>query len=456
MERETMRRDFIFIKKMAEKQATNNPKGLPPHRGGGWRWGSELKDYALISVGVILYAIGVTVFMLPYSLTTGGVAGISSIIYYVTGIEVQVTYVIINAILLIVAVKELGIRFCIKTIYAVFFMTFVLWLMQRLIEVPDPAHAGEMMLPKLIGEESFMACVLGAILCGTGVALCFENNGSTGGTDIIAAIVNKYKNMSLGSVIMACDVVIISSCYFIFHDWFRVIYGFVMLFICSATIDYWMRRRHQSVQFMIFSRNPDAIADAIVQTHHGVTMLDGQGWYTHTDRPVIVSVIRRRDQAMILRMVKRIDPYAFVSMTDASGVWGEGFDQMKVSDGTSKNFLSKKNKEEMRKKNTVLVCVTNNTTKIDTAQTVLGDYYDIRSLLQVGCDTRKEFYSVILGQEPRKRVSFIKKFFGFDAFYLAKDGTVTLVQGRYDQTEYDITEHENLDALKTYLEKKKK
>lgn len=410
-------------------------------------WGAELKDYALISVGVILYALGVTVFMLPYSLTTGGVAGVASIVYYATGIEVQVTYVVINIILLIIAIKELGIRFCIKTIYAVFFMTFILWLFQRIIEVPDPNNAEATMLPQLIGEESFMACVLGAILCGSGVALCFENNGSTGGTDIIAAIVNKHRNMSLGSVIMACDVVIISSCYFIFHDWFRVIYGFVMLFIVSTTIDYWMRRRHQSVQFMIFSRNADTIADAIVKMHHGVTVLEGEGWYTHSDRKVIVSIIRRRDQAMMQRMVKQIDPYAFVSMTDASGVWGEGFDQMKVKD--------KRTKEDRNKKNAVLVCATNNATKIDTAQQALGDYYDVRSLLQVGCDTRKEFYSVILGQEPRKRVSFVKKFFGFDTFYLAKDGTVTLVQGNYDQAEYDITQYENLQALKNYLEKKK-
>lgn len=408
----------------------------------------ELKDYSLISAGVILYAIGVTVFMLPYSLTTGGVAGIASIIYYVTGVEVQVTYVIINIILLIIAIKELGIRFCMKTIYAVFLMTFVLWLFQRIIEVPDAAHEGTMMLPKLIGDESFMACVLGAILCGSGVALCFENNGSTGGTDIIAAIVNKHRNMSLGSVIMACDVVIISSCYFIFHDWFRVIYGFVMLFICSTTIDYWMHRRHQSVQFMIFSRNPDAIADAIVDTHHGVTILDGEGWYTHTDRKVIVSIIRRRDQTLMQRIIKRIDPYAFISMTDASGVWGEGFDKFKVRD--------KRPKEEKNKKNAVLVCVTNNTTKIDTAQQTLGDYYDVRSLLQVGCDTRKESYSAILELKAHERVSFVKKFFGFDAFYLAKDGTVTLVEGNYDQANYDITEYPNLEAMKQYLEEKRK
>ena len=415
----------------------------------------ELKDYALISAGVILYALGVTVFMLPYGLTTGGVSGVSSIVYYVTGVEVQVTYIIINAILLIAAIKELGIRFCFKTVYGVFFMTFVLWLFQRLIEVPDPDHAGMMMLPKLIGDESFMACVLGAIIEGAGLALCFEHNGSTGGTDIIALIVQKYRTVSLGSILMACDIIIISSCYFIFHDWFRVIYGFVLLFISSMTLDYCIRRRHQSVQFMIFSRNPDAIADAIIQNHHGVTILDGEGWYTHTDRKVVVSIIRRRDQALMQRIIKQIDPYAFVSMTDASGVWGESFDKFKVSESprAGRKAIFSKN---TRINPTTLVCVTNNTTKIDTAKQTLGEYYDVRSLLQVGCDTRKEFYSVILGQEPRKRVSFVKKFFGFDAFYLAKDGTVTLVQGNYDQAEYDITEHESLEALKIYLENNKK
>lgn len=408
---------------------------------------NELKDYALISAGVILYAIGVTVFMLPYSLTTGGVAGVSSIIYYVTGIEVQVTYVIINAILLIAAIKVLGIKFCIKTIYAVFLMTFVLWLFQRIIEVPDPDHPGLMMLPQFIGNESFMACVLGAILCGSGVALCFEHNGSTGGTDIIAAIVHKYKPMSLGSVIMACDIVIISSCYFVFHDWFRVIYGFVMLIICSITIDYCMRQRQQSVQFMIFSRNAEAIADAIVSTHHGATMLEGEGWYTHTDRKVIISVIRRREQATIQRMIKEIDPFAFVSMTDASGVWGEGFDIMKVS---------RDKKAKTKKTARILVCATNNATKIDTARTSLGERYEVRSLLQIGCDTRKEFYSVILGQEARKRLSFVKRFFGFDTFYMDKGGKVTLVEGKYTVAEYSFTEFASLEDMRQYLDKQKK
>lgn len=362
----------------------------------------ELKDYALISLGVILYSFGVTTFMLPYGLTTGGVAGISSIIYYATGIEVQVTYIIINILLLIAAIKILGVRFCLKTIYAVFFMTFTLWLMQRLLEVPDAANDGAYILPRLIGDESFMACMLGAIIEGIGLALCFENNGSTGGTDIIAAIVNKYRQVSLGSVIMACDVVIISSCYFVFHDWARVIYGFVMLFTCSITLDYCIRRQHQSVQFMIFSRNPDAIASAIVSLGHGVTMLNGEGWYTRTSRKVVVSVIRRREQSIVQRMVKSIDPYAFISLTDANSVYGLGFDALKVSE-------SKENKGKR-----VLVFASNSTHKLAEARAIFGERYDIRSLADIGCYIDIPEKANSPEGNAMLKARFVKRYYGFD------------------------------------------
>ena len=401
----------------------------------------EMKDYFFIAVGVLMYSVGVTLFMLPYRLTTGGVAGIASIVYYSTGIEVQVTYMAINVVLLLLAIKVLGVKFCVKTIYAVAVMTFGLWLMQRLTEQPMPDNPAKMYLPKILGDEVFMACVLAGIIEGLGLSFCFESNGSTGGTDIIALIVNKYRQITLGSVIMACDCIIISSCYFVFHDWYRVICGFVMLFICSMTLDYAIRRRHQSVQFMIFSRNPEAIADAIVRTHHGATILDGTGWFTKSNRKVVVSIIRRRDQNLILRMLKNIDPYAFVSMTDASGVWGEGFDPMKVKD--------------KQKKRRILVCATNNQTKIESARMALGEDYDVRSLFEIGCDTRQEFYSVVLGQVASTRCSFIKKFFGFDSFYIDPEGKVTLVQGDYDSPDYDVREFDNIEALKEYLESKK-
>lgn len=362
----------------------------------------EAKDYVLITVGVFLYAFGVTVFMLPYGLTTGGVAGIAAIVYYAMGIEVQETYIAINLCFLLVAVKVLGLRFCLKTIYGVFSMTFVLWLLQRMVEVPDP-DTGVMELPRLVGEESyFMACILGAMLGGAGLTLCFENNGSTGGTDIIAAIVNKYSPVSLGSVIMACDIVIISSCYFVFHDWFRVIYGFVMLFVCSMTLDYLVRRNHQSVQFMIFSRNPAAIADAIVKTRHGVTMLDGEGWFTHTDRKVVVSIIRARDKIAIQRIIKSIDPYALVSMSDATGVWGPGFDQMKVN--TNKKAKAKR----------ILVFATHSSHKLDEVRAIMGDMYDIRSLSDIGCEIDIPERAGSLAGNALFKARFVKRYYGFD------------------------------------------
>lgn len=408
----------------------------------------EIKDYAFITVGVILYALGVTVFMLPYGLTTGGVAGISSIVYYATGIEVQVTYIFINVCFLIAAIKILGLRFCLKTIFAVFLMTFVLWLLQRIIEVPDPANAGKMMLPQLIGEESFMACVLGAIICGIGLTFCFENNGSTGGTDIIAAIVNKYKPMSLGSVIMACDVVIISSCYFIFHDWARVIFGFVMLFICSMTLDYCIRRQHQSVQFTIFSRNYQHIADAIIECGHGVTILDGEGWYTKSERKVVISIVRKRDANLIMRQIKNIDPYAFFSMHETQGVYGEAFDKMKVSNGRG-----------VKDKHTI-VFATNNREKLDEMQRVLGEGYDVRSLHDIGCETDKIVNYDILSTFAEAKARYVKKYYGFDVIAqgLLQDGSdevgFVTVEGDYDAPEYTVNKFAFITQVKEYLDRK--
>jgi len=415
--------------------------GLPSLTMGKVNIYQEIKDYFLIAVGIFIYSAAVTIFMLPYGLTSGGVSGVSAIIYYATGFEIQFTYVIINACLLIAAIKVLGLRFCLKTIFGVAVMTFFLWLLQRLVEVPDPDHPARTILPRLMGPEAhFGACVLGAIAEGVGLTFCFEHNGSTGGTDIVAAIVNKYRNMSLGTVLMVCDIIIITSCYFVFHDWFRVIYGYVMLVICSFTLDYCMNRRHQSVQFLIFSRNPQPIANAITKTGRGVTMLEGEGWYTHTERKVILSIIRKREQTAMLRLIKAIDPYAFVSMSNAGGVWGEGFDKIKVSEN-----------RKTRNKPT-LVCATDNEAKIEAANRLLGDRFDIRSLAQIGCDTRRDFYSVVLGQEPRKRVAFVKKFFGFDAFYTSDDGHVTFLQGDHDAPQYEFQDFQDIAALRQHLD----
>ncbi len=288
--------------------------------------GRESKDYLAITFGLIIYALAWVLFMLPYQITTGGVTGISAIVYYATGLELQNTYFIINAVFLIFALKILGPRFSIKTIYAIFMLTFLLWAFQQIFRDAN----GE--LPMLLGPgQDFMACVIGAGMLGLGIGIVFCNNGSTGGTDIIAWIINKYKDVSLGRMMMYCDIVIISSCYFVFHDWRRVLFGFCVLFVMSIVIDYVINSTRQSVQFLIFSKKYHEIAEGIsTKVNRGVTLLDGHGWYSGKEIKVVVVVAKKRESLDIFRLIKDIDPDAFISQSNVVGVYGEGFDELKV------------------------------------------------------------------------------------------------------------------------------
>lgn len=288
--------------------------------------GREAKDYLAITLGLMIYALAWAMFMLPYQITTGGVTGIAAIVYYATGVEIQVSYFIINAVFLGFALKLLGPKFSVKTIYAIFVLTFLLWLFQALLK----DETGK--LPQLLGPgQDFMACVIGAGMLGLGIGIVFCSNGSTGGTDIIAWIINKYRDVSLGRMMMYCDIVIISSCYFIFHDWRRVLFGFCVLFVMSIVIDYVINSTRQSVQFLIFSRKYDEIAEGIsTKIDRGVTLLDGQGWYSKQDIKVVVVLAKKRQSLDIFRLVKDIDPNAFISQSNVVGVYGEGFDKLKV------------------------------------------------------------------------------------------------------------------------------
>lgn len=293
----------------------------------------EVKDYFYITLGLISYSFGWAAFLLPYEITTGGTTGISAIIYYASGFPIQWSYFIINAVLMTFAIRILGPKFSIKTTYAIFMLTFLLWLFQLLVNnyvhVPDMSINGK---PLILGAgQDFMACIIGAAMCGIGLGITFNYNGSTGGTDIIAAIVNKYKDVSLGRMIMICDVFIITSCYFVFHDWRRVIFGFVTLFIIGVVLDWVINSARQSVQFFIFSQKYDEIADRIIKdTHRGVTVLDGKGWYSKNNVKVLVILAKKRQSLDIFRLVKGIDPNAFISQSSVIGVYGEGFDQLKV------------------------------------------------------------------------------------------------------------------------------
>lgn len=279
----------------------------------------EAKDYLLIALGMIMYAVGWTVFLLPNNLPSGAVPGIASIIYWATGFPVQYTYVMINAVLLILALRILGLRFCVKTIFAVTTLTLTLPIMQHLVT------------GSLIDNQPFMACVLGASFCGGGIGIAFSANGSTGGTDIIAAIVNKYRDISLGRVILICDVFIISSSYLVLHDWEKVVYGYVVLFISSFVLDQVVNSARQSVQFFIISSKPNEIGERInLDLHRGVTFIDGVGCYTKNNVKMMFVLAKKRESTTIFRLIKDIDPNAFVSQSAVIGVFGEGFDRIKV------------------------------------------------------------------------------------------------------------------------------
>ena len=294
---------------------------------------NEFKDYFFITLGLLMYTISFTVFLMPYEIVAGGVTGLSAIIYYATGFHLENTYIIINLTLLAVALKILGFKFLMKTIYAIFMLYFMLKFAQDII--PKQPNG----LPfKLMGEgQDFMSMIIGCVITGIALATVFMNNGSTGGTDIIAASINKYHNVSLGSVLIAADFCIIGSCMFFpqFGDYMerahKVMFGLWLMAMENYTLDYVMNARRQSVQFMIFTNKWQEIANAIgTQMNHGVTILDGHGWYTGQNIKVLCILAKKNESTNMFRLIKMIDPQAFVSQSSVIGVYGEGFDEMKV------------------------------------------------------------------------------------------------------------------------------
>ena len=310
------------------------------------KYWDEVKDYFFITLGIMLYTISFTVFLMPYQIVAGGVTGLSAIIYYATGFHVQNTYIIINLSLLVVALKVLGFKFLFKTIYAIFLLYFLLIVAQDII----PKQPNGMPI-KLLGEgQDFMSMIIGCVITGVALSTVFLHNGSTGGTDIIAASINKYHNVSLGTVLIAVDFCIIGSCMFFpqFGSYLerahKVMFGLCVMTLENFSLDYIMNARRESVQFMIFSRKYQEIANAIgMETGHGVTILDGHGWYTGQEVKVLCILAKKRESTDIFRLIKLIDPNAFVSQSSVVGVYGEGFDEMKVS--------VKKKLEANRKKN---------------------------------------------------------------------------------------------------------
>lgn len=328
----------------------------------------EVKDYFWMTIGMALYAFSFTAFLMPYEIVVGGVTGISAIIFYATRIPVQYPYFIINVLLLVLALRWLGKKFVIRTIYAIFVLSSLLSLSQELLAGPDGT------LPKLLGEhQEFMSIILACGFNGIGLAMVFLHNGSTGGLDIIAAAVNKFNDISIGKVFIIADFCIVCSTLFIFHDVSKLVFGLCVIFLEAVVLDYVMDARRESVQFFIFSKKYQEIAEAInTRVRRGVTLLDGHGYYSGRDMKVIVTLAKKRESVFIFRLIKMIDPNAFVSQSTVIGVYGEGFDHIKV-----------KVPKALRPQ---YVFATHNANKLEEVRDILGDKIDILSLRDIGCN----------------------------------------------------------------------
>lgn len=298
--------------------------------------GTTIKEYALITLGVISYALGWTIFLLPNNLIGGGVSGFASIVYYATGIQMGVTYLVLNVLLLLIGTKILGTGFGGKTIYAIVMTSIMLGLMPKLIPV-DFIHEFALSNGKLV------CTFLGGIVAGVGIGLSISQDGSTGGTDIIALIWCRYHAASPGRVILIIDVgIIISSLLFpsytdtgellAFSDKLAIlVYGLIQVTVSGYAIDLYLSGSKQSVQAFIFTKKVEKMADAIAfDMKRGVTVLPAKGWYSKEEKQVLMVVTRKTDLNMLLRYVKSIDPEAFLSVSSVMGVYGKGFDTIKL------------------------------------------------------------------------------------------------------------------------------
>ncbi len=279
---------------------------------------TAIKDYSIITFGLFMFAMGWVLFLIPAEITGGGVSGIAAVVYFAAKIPVSITYLAINVVLVLIAIKILGANFGIKTIYSIGVLTLFFAIFQNIIEKP-------------IVNDNFLSAVLGGMAGGIGLGIVFSRGGSTGGTDIFAMIVNKYRNISPGRIILYCDVVIIASSYFVFQSPAKLVYGYVTMWVVSYSLDSFLSGANRSAQMFIFSKKYEEISDFITnEAIRGVTVLNGVGWYTKEDTKIIMSVVRKRETSAIFRKIKEIDPEAFITMGSVMGVYGQGFEKLKL------------------------------------------------------------------------------------------------------------------------------
>lgn len=281
----------------------------------------QMKDIFMLFIGVLCYAVGYTAFILPEKVVMGGVSGLSALIFYATGFPPGYSIWLLNFLMLGVAIKTLSRKFIYRTFIGVTMLAVV-------VAVLQPFFAAHPVITA--GEDKFMHVLIGGLMGGIGLGVIYSHNGSTGGTDILIAILNKYFRMSFGRAMQFIDFTIITSSYLLFHSVELIVYGAVFTLVASYMCDYIVNGARQTVQFIIISKHYKEIADVINKSvHRGVTLVEGKGWYSQKEVDILIVMARRYESQDIFRCIKKIDPDALVSQTNCQGIFGEGFDTFK-------------------------------------------------------------------------------------------------------------------------------
>ena len=291
------------------------------------------KDYTMIVLGLLLYSIAFTAFILPHEIVIGGLAGVGTLVYFATNglIPVAVTSYACNLILLAMAFRVVGRTFVFRTMFGVTVVAIGIGVSEGFF-----MGLGHPLVP-----DTIVSITLGAMLCGIGIGTAFIHNGSSGGTDIVAAMVSKVSNVSIGRTMIFVDAFIVTSSIFLPFDgpWDQrieariptIVYGFAVTFIVSYVTDTLINSNRQAVQFTILSPEWRAIADKVnTEAHRGVTVVDGQGWYSKQDVKLLIVWCRKIEAVTIFRIIKSVDEHAFITQGKVNGVYGKGFDTMKV------------------------------------------------------------------------------------------------------------------------------
>ncbi|MBR0298212.1 MAG: YitT family protein [Bacteroidales bacterium] len=292
-------------------------------------------DYVIMSLGCVIFCLAWDGFMIPNGIASGGVMGLCTIFQFATGVPVPYTYILLNAILLGVGFWVLGNGFGFKTIYCIA-LTTVLFQFAPDIDIIKSIPGNPLYI-----SDKILIPVIGGLLEAIGILMIFRRGGSTGGTDIVALIFNKYWPISPGKVFMIVDFFIIASILLVPGKTLQdMVYGYIAMIAFCLFLDFLMLGEKATAQVLVFSKKYEEIADEIsLKLNRGVTALKAVGWYSKSDSKVLLIIVKRTQLQPLTKAIKNIDPKAFVSVSSASGVYGEGFEEMKT--GIDKKSLKK-------------------------------------------------------------------------------------------------------------------